>query len=73
VKIFNENGARLLTVADAAKAVGVTPRSVHNWIDGGRLAVAHHIDKAKLVTEANLFRAAASYQPRRPRRGLEST
>ena len=69
MKLYDRKGGRVVTLREGAGLVGVTLRTVHNWINDGRLAVLGVVDRAKIVSETDLMRAAKSYQTTKPRGG----
>lgn len=53
---MNDDSERLLTIAECAKRLGITPRALWGWIAAGRLPVVRLSRRATRVRATDLKR-----------------
>jgi excisionase family DNA binding protein len=62
------DGQECLTVAEAARQIGVTPQAVYNWIHHGSLAAYRVFDRAYVI-ETEVVAYAKTRRKTKPRIG----
>ncbi|WP_375478838.1 helix-turn-helix domain-containing protein [uncultured Jatrophihabitans sp.] len=54
----------LFTVREAAAALGIDPRTVHRWVNSGRLTPAKRVGGGYVFAGSEVARAASAPRPR---------
>ena len=68
-KLVTKEGYELITIQQAAEKCGVIVRTIHNWIQDGRVEVKYKVGRVWLIDKNEVFVASESYQKTKPRSG----
>jgi len=68
-KLITIEGYELITIQQAAKMCGVLERTIHNWIQDGRLEIKYRAGRIVLLAKKEVRAASDSYQKTKPRSG----
>lgn len=66
-QIITVEGYELITIQQAADLCGVMVRTIHNWIEDGRLEIKFRAGRTILLDRKETIEASNSYQTTKPR------